>query len=225
MFVLGKHIRKKSKQEKYIMNDTITRFMRGMKALNEKEYMYNLITYGIAPTICGYKTSTLITLSDKYKNTYNLWKMYKNEFLSKVSLNCFELNHSEGIYTVLFYDEKNLEEKIKQKEHINFLKGFGYEERESILSSLFRLRNRYRDGCPHEIGLFLDIPLEDVLGFIKYSGKNFLYCGYWKVYSNLEAALETFEKYNWSKGKVIELIGEGRETFEIITLLENYKKA
>jgi hypothetical protein len=207
------------------MNDMINKFMSNMNNLNERDYMFNLITYGIAPTICGYKTSTLINLSDKYKNTYNLWTAYKGEFLSKVPLKYFELSKTDGTFTVLFYDESNLSRRIKEKDYMNFLKDFGYEEKEGILNCLCRLRERYREGCPHEIGLFLDIPLQDVLGFMKNSGKNFLCCGYWKVYDNMEEALDTFEKYNWSKKKVMEFIGQGKETFEIINALHKYKKS
>ena len=35
---------------------------------------------------------------------------------------------------------------------------------------------------PHEIGLLLGYPPEDVSGFIENGGKNFLCSGYWKVY-------------------------------------------
>ncbi len=206
------------------MNDTVNIFMNSMKSLDEKDYMFNLITYGIAPTICGYKCSTLITLCHRYKNSYNLWNEYREEFLSQVPLKCFELNKTDRICTVLFYDENSLYNRIKQKENKIFLKSCGYDEKESLVNCLFKLRERYMAGCPHEIGIFLDIPYQDVLGFIKNLGRNFLYCGYWKVYCDVEGVLETFQRYNWSKKKVIELIGQGKNTFEIISILDKYKK-
>ena len=36
---------------------------------------------------------------------------------------------------------------------------------------------------PHEIGLFLGYPFEDVMGFIENKGENYLCSGCWKVYS------------------------------------------
>lgn len=198
------------------MNDIIKEFMANMNSLSEKEYMYNLITYGIAPTVCGCKASTLINLSSNYKNTYRLWKEHKKEFLSKVPLKYFELNKTEESYTILFYDEENLNSKVKQKNNISFLRDFGYEEKHSLINCLEILKERYKRGCPHEIGLFLDIPLEDVVGFIKNKGNNYLYCGYWKVYSNVEEALRAFESYDWSKKKVINLIAQGKNAFQII---------
>ena len=35
-----------------------------------------------------------------------------------------------------------------------------------------------KGAFPHEIGLLLGYPVEDVLGFIRYQGKNYLYTGY-----------------------------------------------
>ena len=38
-------------------------------------------------------------------------------------------------------------------------------------------------GFPHEIGVILGYPVEDVIEFEKHQGKNCKYCGCWKRYS------------------------------------------
>lgn len=48
---------------------------------------------------------------------------------------------------------------------------------------------------PHEIGIFLGYPLEDVDGFITHQGENCKLCGCWKVYGNVEQARRTFANY------------------------------
>ena len=48
---------------------------------------------------------------------------------------------------------------------------------------------------PHEIGLFLGYPLDDVVGFIENKGENYLCSGCWKVYSDERDAKECFCKY------------------------------
>lgn len=48
---------------------------------------------------------------------------------------------------------------------------------------------------PHEIGYFLGYPYEDVHQFIAQHGENYKVFGAWKVYSNVEAALATFDSY------------------------------
>lgn len=45
---------------------------------------------------------------------------------------------------------------------------------------------------PHEIGLFLGYPLDDVIGFIENKGENFLCSGCWKVYSKERDAQTCF---------------------------------
>ncbi len=71
------------------------------------------------------------------------------------------------------------------------------------------LKKKYSKECPHEIGIFLGVPLEDVESFIKHKGKNYLICGYWKVYHGLEKSIDTFEAYNQAKNKVIKLVSKG----------------
>ena len=48
---------------------------------------------------------------------------------------------------------------------------------------------------PHEIGVFLGYPLEDVVGFIKNRGWNYTCCGCWKAYGDPAAAQERFDRY------------------------------
>lgn len=48
---------------------------------------------------------------------------------------------------------------------------------------------------PHEIGIFLGYPLDDVIGFIKNKGENYLCQGCWKVYSNERDAQASFCNY------------------------------
>ena len=48
---------------------------------------------------------------------------------------------------------------------------------------------------PHEIGLFLSYPPEDVRGFIENRAQNFKRAGLWKVYGDVEQAQRLFARY------------------------------
>lgn len=48
---------------------------------------------------------------------------------------------------------------------------------------------------PHEIGYFLGYPYNDVREFIAQRGENYKVFGAWKVYTNVEQALATFDAY------------------------------
>ena len=68
---------------------------------------------------------------------------------------------------------------------------------ENINSCIQQLINRFNTNAefPHEVGLFLGYPPEDVEGFIRYGGKNCKCFGCWKVYGNTEAAHQCFERF------------------------------
>ena len=50
-------------------------------------------------------------------------------------------------------------------------------------------------GFPHEVGLFLGYPAEDVEGFRRHGGQGYKYSGLWKVYSDVERAQRCFRQY------------------------------
>ena len=56
-------------------------------------------------------------------------------------------------------------------------------------------RMRARGEFPHEVGLFLSYPPEDVKGFIDNHAANSKCAGVWKVYGDEQRARQTFEKY------------------------------
>ena len=72
--------------------------------------------------------------------------------------------------------------------------GYGDESCERCVA---RLVCRFRESSefPHEVGLFLSYPPEDVKGFINHCAGGFKCAGLWKVYGDEEKARSLFEKY------------------------------
>ena len=79
------------------------------------------------------------------------------------------------------------------------------------LQKLSRLRRCFQQDCCHEIGLFLGIPLEDVVGFIKCRGKDPICCGCWKVYHQPAQAQKLFSLFAQAKWKYLEVVGAGSD--------------
>ncbi|PWJ50995.1 DUF3793 family protein [Faecalicatena contorta] len=121
---------------------------------------------------------------------------------------------------VLLYREEGLLEYLKTIGVRSFIQGYGYEsmgldemlDRLSLRISSFELR---RMGFPHEIGVFLGYPVEDVRGFIKKEGKEYLLLGYWKVYDNPMAAKMIFRKYDQAKVCAVNEFLTGKSIREI----------
>ena len=94
------------------------------------------------------------------------------------------------------------------------LEANGYAPEQSdrcVLRLIQRLKSE--PEFPHEIGLFLSYPPEDVLGFIRNKARKYKCVGYWKVYGDASAAQSIFETYErcskiyriqWQNGESIE---------------------
>jgi hypothetical protein len=87
-------------------------------------------------------------------------------------------------------------------------------------SRRFALYMKERGAFPHELGILLGYPVADVVGFMENGGKNFLYSGYWKVYSDLQGALDTFVQYRNAKDIVTHLVSGGMSINGILKLYQ-----
>lgn len=65
------------------------------------------------------------------------------------------------------------------------------------------------ESFPHEIGIILGYPPEDIEGFKRYKGRNFKCCGYWKVYGNAERAQKMFDAYTLCREKLMQALQNG----------------
>lgn len=172
-----------------------------------------------APLITGLKVSNLMMLPASCENSLlNL--------LAETDISCFELGRTGNRVSLLLYREADLEARLMQEANLRILREEGYTGC-SVSGILTELANRYaecRNGrCvfPHEMGVFLGYPEEDVRGFIRNRGQHFLMAGYWKVYADAEAKKKLFDAYNRASDTMIRLLHAGRSLPEIIRL---YKK-
>ncbi|AJA47464.1 hypothetical protein CPAST_c13850 [Clostridium pasteurianum DSM 525 = ATCC 6013] len=200
----------------------IENFIDFIDYTREKDYMMNLITYAISPTIAGYKPSSIITISNQNKGMYDLWYKYGDEYIDNINLKVFEIMRKENLIILLFYNEKLLSQILFHENNMNFLLKFGYSNLMSLDMCLQLLKYRYQYmACPHEVGIFLGIPVKDVEAFIDCNGKQCILCGYWKVYHDREKALKVFESYDKTRENVVRLLKQKVEPIEMINMLNS----
>ncbi len=190
-------------------NKSVVEFVGVRERLDDKEYFVTTLAYHLAPISISKKPSSILTFNKHGRNMYNLWEQYKNTVLKKTRIRFYELKRDCDKIYVLFFIPQRLMDVLTCKKHIEFLNVHGYKEHPTLYKYLSTLKKKYSKECPHEIGIFLGVPLEDVESFIKNKGKNYLLCGYWKVYHQLEKCIVTFETYNQAKSKVVELVSMG----------------
>mgnify|MGYP000019431873 FL=1 len=99
-----------------------------------------------------------------------------------------------------------------------FLAGQGYQADQDCQSLLRQLSRRLclEREFPHEIGVFLGYPLEDVVGFIENHGRNYTCCGYWKAYGDPEAAQKRFDQYRRCTAACCEQFRKGTAITQLI---------
>lgn len=56
--------------------------------------------------------------------------------------------------TILYYHKEALNKVLYNKYNLEFLKEIGYRDFSNEESFLFKLKSRFKDTCPHEIGIF-----------------------------------------------------------------------
>lgn len=110
----------------------------------------------------------------------------------------------KGRAVVYVYREQEVQQCLADPQAIVFLHTYGYESTDvdaclNHLSQRVSLSAQGAESYPHEMGIFLGYPLEDVRGFILHEGKDSRYTGYWKVYGDVEQAKQTFQAYDNAK--------------------------
>lgn len=102
-----------------------------------------------------------------------------------------------GAYLVYVYRPAWLRQLVNRPQIRAFLRQCGYGPEMDVDAMLERLSGRFclEEEYPHEIGVFLGYPLEDVVGFIRHRGREFTFSGYWKAYGDPQAARRRFDRY------------------------------
>jgi len=178
-------------------------FLNKQKKMDEKSCLITTIAFNAAPTLIHSKPSSLTSFTKGRRNLYNIWDKYKKDVPAILGIEYFELRRTPDRILVLFYKHDHLSQVLLNVQNTTFLNSKGYPDGMTVVEALLRLKGRIQKGFPHEIGIFLGYPIEDVTGFIEKNGKDYLLCKYWKVYHNPDRANDLFESYDRARIQVI----------------------
>ena len=149
-----------------------------------------------APTLAGIKTGNLFSVQREPGEDYIAAIRRLNKILVPKGLRALILKQTEKMVLIYLYRPAMLNADLSREDARQILleKGYPAEKTQSCIVRLVK-RLASSDGFPHEIGLFLGYPPEDVAGFIEHGGQAFACCGYWKVYANEKEARKLFASY------------------------------
>jgi len=149
-----------------------------------------------APTLAGIKTASLFTCSCEDKKTLLDTLRQLNRRFAPKGLRLLPLRYSEKKALIYVFRPAKLRSDLSHDTAAQLLETCGYNTGscEKCVGCLAK-KLRSQPDFPHEIGLFLGYPVEDVCGFME-KGPDACKCsGCWKVYGDEEAAKKKFAQY------------------------------
>lgn len=152
-----------------------------------------------APVLAGIKPASLFSIPF---NPFNISKIYRIKLiLNTVGVDIKLMCSCKQRIRLFVFRPLILSELLKNQKVIDYLLKQGYKTQKGLYSLVSELKSRLNNSAhfPHEVGIFLGYPLEDVIEFIMQKGKNSKFYGYWKVYSSPENARKQFKKYDYCK--------------------------
>ncbi len=172
-------------------------FYNKLDLMDSKEYIENFLIYNSSLVIAGIKPAATITIKKNKNRLYNSWLKFGSDFIEAINLDFIELRESDDSIIIMIYDKIILKNELNKKSYIEFLENIGYSFNSDVNYYINKLKSRYEKyHCPHELGLFLGIPFEDVKDFMECTTKKCLLCGYWKVYNDSDKARKIFNSYD-----------------------------
>lgn len=155
----------------------------------------SLLVHHGAPTLAGLKTGSLFSTAFSGREELSACLLYWNRQLLPKGLHMVPLGACRGRTLIYLYRHSALSRDL-QHPRVNALltqRGYPCPDPERCILHL-RQRLAQNRSFPHEIGLFLGYPPEDVLGFLQ-DPSAFKYSGCWKVYGDPTAAQLRFAQF------------------------------
>lgn len=187
---------------------------------------YSYVKYMLAnscmPTLIAIKPSCIISVNKKYIESKKEFTKFLEAELNPFGCEYSILYEEEQSYTLFLYNPIVMEKTLTKQENKGILSYYGYDFNENyVYNTLFLLKTRYeaykrkQSDFPHELGILLGYPVEDVVDYIKNDGKNYKFCGFWKVYHNVEQAKKIFEIFRLVREDALRIIGSRKNLLEI----------
>lgn len=155
-----------------------------------------LVVAHCSPTMAGLKTGNLFTcpLEDKKELTESIRRL--NTYLVPRGARIVPVKFMKNRVLIYMYRPGKLQADLRDETAVSILseKLYPTESPHRCVAELIRRLNQ-QESFPHEIGLFLGYPSEDVKGFMNLGADRAKCVGTWKVYGNEEEAKKKFALY------------------------------
>ena len=169
-----------------------------------------------APTLASLKMGSLFSMPCREANELEEQLVYWNRQMEPKGIRLLLMKLSRGRALIYVCRISGLLRELKTEPVQNFLEHYGYGGMNPA-RAVEHLKDRLScsDEFPHEVGIFLGYPLEDVKDFIENKGQNYKCAGCWKVYCDECQARRTFEKFRKCREVYTRLWRQGRSVLQL----------
>lgn len=170
-----------------------------------------LIAQQCSPTLAGIKTGNLFRCTFSTKEELNKDLCSLNRTLGPKGVRVMPLSVKEHSALIYLYRPAQLRSDIQNESARKIFEEKGYPKG-SPDRFILHLMQELKKGkeFPHEIGLFLGYPPEDVRGFIENQAHNQKCTGCWKVYGDVDSAEKTFHRYHECTKAYVDMVRKGK---------------
>ena len=177
-----------------------------------------IFVHHASATLKGYKSGSLFTYRPSDYEDFNVVLSSLDRTFSGKGVRICIIDKNKGAKQIFVYRPKMIESMLSESEFRSFLFGLGYPVDEGYEANISHLLKKMEENnnFPHELGLFLGYPFDDVMGFIANKGKDYAFCGFWKVYSQPESARERFDLLKKCREHCLECLRQGESVLQLI---------
>mgnify|MGYP002572627207 CR=1 FL=1 len=165
--------------------------------VSPRSFACNLATI-CAPTLAGLKPASLFRYQPASGQDGTAMAVAWHALLAPrgVTVRVLKACPVTGAVLVYVYRPTQVVAILQRGDVQDFLQSEGYTpgNAESMLAQLSQ-RLCCEEDFPHEVGLFLSYPPEDVQGFIDHRAMDFKCAGLWKVYGDQQRAQALFDRF------------------------------
>lgn len=169
-----------------------------------------LIVRHCSPTLAGLKTANMFNYHYEDKDELKKSIRTVNIILAGKGVRMIPLRAANGTALIYVYRPKKLESDLRGRASSEILSscGYGSGSAPKLITELIKRLDASND-FPHEIGLFLGYPPEDVRCFMCDRNRACKCVGCWRAYNNEEEAEKTFARFKKCTSVYCEKLREG----------------
>ena len=180
-----------------------------------------------AATLCGVKPASLVSFPKAIFVKECAKVVAWNKVLHVSGKRIRVVRRGEELFLLFIYDRCLVEAVLLQEGVSSYLAHKGYDVAggvDGVLQELFSRLSR-TVSFPHEVGVFLGYPLEDVAGYERHAGTKSKFCGSWAVYGDVAAAQAKMALYKRCSAFCTALFDSGSDFESICKKINLYARS